>query len=261
KTFKSDNVFVCCGPTESPALLQRSGIRRNIGNNLRIHPYLKLLSKYPEPIYSDSSPTPLLQVKEFWPEITIGGSYFTPGHMAVNLSDNWNGLQQLMDERQFMASFYVGVRGTNRGTVRNSSIDHKTIIKYDLSEQDLRNLSIGLARSACILLAGGAKAVYPSIAGFEQIKDPTDAIVWLEKILPANQLSLTTVHAFSTCPMGEKRDRCAVDSFGRVYGFQNLFVNDASILPDSPGVNPQGTVMAFARRNALRFLEEMRNQV
>jgi len=64
-----------------------------------------------------------------------------------------------------------------------------------------------------------------------------------------------TVHAFSSCPIGERLDRCAADSYGRVRGFDNLHLNDASMLPDSPGVNPQASVMAFARRNVLRFLE------
>jgi choline dehydrogenase-like flavoprotein len=31
-------------------------------------------------------------------------------------------------------------------------------------------------------------------------------------------------------------------------------VNDASLLPDAPGVNPQGTVMAIASRNVAAFL-------
>jgi choline dehydrogenase-like flavoprotein len=28
------------------------------------------------------------------------------------------------------------------------------------------------------------------------------------------------------------------------------------MIPDSPGVNPQGTIMGFARRNAMHFVEE-----
>ena len=79
---------------------------------------------------------------------------------------------------------------------------------------------------------------------------------WLDELLPAAALSLTTVHAFSSCPMGERIERCATDSFGQVFRFDNLYINDASLLPDSPGVNPQGTVMAFARRNAKRFAEK-----
>jgi choline dehydrogenase-like flavoprotein len=62
-----------------------------------------------------------------------------------------------------------------------------------------------------------------------------------------------TIHLFSSCVMGEARDVCAVDSFGKVHGQQNLFVNDASLLCTAPGVNPQGSIMAIARRNALHF--------
>jgi choline dehydrogenase-like flavoprotein len=63
-----------------------------------------------------------------------------------------------------------------------------------------------------------------------------------------------TIHLFSSCPMGERRESCATDSFGRVHGMQDLYIADASILCDAPGVNPQGTIMALARRNALHFL-------
>ena len=84
-----------------------------------------------------------------------------------------------------------------------------------------------------------------------------EAIRWLDDRLPKHALSLTTVHAFSACPIGERADKCAADSYGKVARWENLYVNDASILPDSPGVNPQGSVMAFARRNALHFLANL----
>jgi choline dehydrogenase-like flavoprotein len=66
------------------------------------------------------------------------------------------------------------------------------------------------------------------------------------------------VHTFSTCPIGERADRCAADSYGRLRRWDNVRINDASMLPDSPGVNPQGSVMAFARRNVLEFLSNHR---
>ena len=36
-----------------------------------------------------------------------------------------------------------------------------------------------------------------------------------------------------------------------IYGTTNVRVNDASLLPTAPGVNPQATVMAIAIRNGL----------
>jgi nucleoside-diphosphate-sugar epimerase len=56
--------------------------------------------------------------------------------------------------------------------------------------------------------------------------------------------------------MGENPDLCATDSFGKVNGFRNLYVNDASLIPDSPGVNPQGATMAIALRNVDHFTAE-----
>jgi len=54
--------------------------------------------------------------------------------------------------------------------------------------------------------------------------------------------------------MGENRQRCATDSFGKVHEHKNLYVADASLLCDAPGVNPQGTIMALVRRNTMKFL-------
>jgi choline dehydrogenase-like flavoprotein len=74
-------------------------------------------------------------------------------------------------------------------------------------------------------------------------------------------MSLSSVHVFSSCPMGENLQLCAADSFGRVHGFANLYIADASLIPDSPGVNPQGTVMALALRNANHFIANRKNNI
>jgi choline dehydrogenase-like flavoprotein len=156
-----------------------------------------------------------------------------------------------------MAVYYVAVRGTGRGTIRSSVTgEDAASIKYNISRQDLWNLSKGLAHLSALLLAAGAQEVYPAVYGMPPIDNQIDAIRWLDQLLPKGALSLTTIHAFSSCPMGDRMDRCAADSFGKVYHYENLYINDGSMIPDSPGVNPQGTVMGLARRNVLHFLEE-----
>ena len=71
-----------------------------------------------------------------------------------------------------------------------------------------------------------------------------------------SRAALMTVHLTSTVRMGENRSRAAADSFGRVHGARNLLVNDGSLLPDAPGVNPQAAIMAIAARNCDRFLSD-----
>ncbi|MCE7888411.1 MAG: GMC family oxidoreductase [Sorangiineae bacterium PRO1] len=254
----ADQVVVCAGPTETPALLRRSGVKFHVGETLRVHPMLKVAARFPETVNAHESVLPLLQVKEFWPDVSLGGAFFTPGHLAMGLSDNWPETNDRMARYRSMASYYVAVRGAGRGWVRPSVLgDGATLIHYDVGPEDLRNLSRGFARLCTLLLAAGAEEVLPSVRGMPSLRDEGEAIRWLDEPLPKANLSLTTVHAFSSCPVGERTDRCAADSFGKVRRYENLYVNDASILPDSPGVNPQGSVMAFARRNALHLIERL----
>jgi choline dehydrogenase-like flavoprotein len=249
----AEHVFVCAGPTETPSLLRRSGFKRHVGDSLGIHPMLKVVAKFSEPVGAYRTVLPLLQVREFWPEVSLGGAFFTPGHAALALSDNWD--PELMSGLENMAAYYVAVRGRGRGQVRPSMLgEDATLLRYELADEDVVNLSNGLARLSMLLLAAGAEVVHPAVKGIARIESEQAAIRWLDERITRDALSLTTVHAFSSCPIGERRARCAADSYGKIFDTHNLYINDASMLPDSPGVNPQGSVMAFAARNAQHFL-------
>ena len=142
-----------------------------------------------------------------------------------------------MRDLDYMAGYYVGVRGRGQGSVRSSVLgDDGAIARYEVADEDVLNLSNGLARLAMLLLAAGAEEIYPAVQGLAPITTEKQAIRWLDERLPTNRISLTTVHAFSSCPIGERADRCAADSYGKLFGWDNLYVNDASMLPDSPGV-------------------------
>ncbi|MEJ7721494.1 MAG: GMC oxidoreductase [Ilumatobacteraceae bacterium] len=62
----------------------------------------------------------------------------------------------------------------------------------------------------------------------------------------ATRATVMSVHLCSTVPLGGTRSaRRGTDEWGAVPGVGNVTVNDASLLPDAPGVNPQATVMAL----------------
>jgi hypothetical protein len=198
---------------------------------------LKVSALFDEIIDAQRQVLPLLQVKEFWPEISLGGAFFSPGHLALNLSDNWPTAHHYLEDHRRMAAFYVAVKGTwPRLRAPLAMGSGESVLRYDsVGRRTSATSRRGLARLSTLLLAGGAKVVIPGVTGLAAIRTPEEAIRWLDELLPAKALSLTTVHAFSSVPMGERSDRCAVDSYGRVHGYANLFVSDASVLPDSPG--------------------------
>lgn len=256
---RAEYVFVCAGATETPSLLRRSGLTHNVGDSLRIHPMLKVAARFNEPTNPQAGSMSLLQVKEFWPDLVLGGAFFSRSHLALALSSNWPATHTRMQAFEHMACYYVGVRGTGRGRVRPSRWERgRTRVEYELSAEDIWNLSRGLARLSSLLLQGGAVELFPAVSGVSPITKPVEAIRWLDDRLDGRACNLTTVHAFSSCPIGERRDRTGADSFGKVHGYENLFINDASMIPDSPGVNPQGTIMTLAHRNAQHFCERHR---
>lgn len=256
--IEADWVVLSAGAIQTPVLLRASWIKRNIGNSLRIHPMLKMAAQYDDQLDSHRAPLPIYQVKEFWPEITIGGSVFTPGFLAMTLSDNWRQTQGAMQDWRQMALYHAACRGTSLGKVRCFPINNEAVVRYSLSERDRMHLTLGIARLGEALFAAGARKLFPGLRRPAEINSVEECRRMAENPLPLADMSVSTVHVFSSCPMGEDRERCAVDSFGKVHGFENLRIADASIIPDSPGVNPQGTTMALALRNARHFVSTVR---
>jgi cholesterol oxidase len=62
-----------------------------------------------------------------------------------------------------------------------------------------------------------------------------------------------TVHPMGGCVRG-----VATDGFGRVNGYQQLFVNDASLLPGYLGCNPYMSITALAERNIEAIVQDRR---
>jgi cholesterol oxidase len=64
------------------------------------------------------------------------------------------------------------------------------------------------------------------------------------------QKQLITVHPLGGCPMGDDASTGVVDINGEVFGYPNLFVTDASVIPTAVGPNPSKTIGANAERIA-----------
>ena len=261
RRIRADLVFVCCGAVQTPTLLRKSGVTHNVGNGLCIHPMIKAAAVFEDDIEWQDAAIPMYQVKEFWPTLTLGGSVFTPGFLGMLVSDNWDTYREAMDHVGNVGLYYAAVRGLERGTIRAlPGTDEGALVRYPVGAADQRNLSQGLAHLGELLFEAGAKAIYPSLRGFPVLRSIDQCRAFAKQDIPISAMSLSTVHAFSSCPMGENPALCATDSWGRVRGMSNLYVNDASLLPDSPGVNPQGSTMAVAMRNAEHFVDSAKRR-
>jgi choline dehydrogenase-like flavoprotein len=250
--ISAETVFLCAGAIQTPALLRRSGITGNIGDSLQVHPTLKIIARFSETVNAADMGVPVHQVKEFAPRLSFGCSISSPAYLALGLLDHPQAARKVAEDWNRMAIYYAMITSEGRGTVRALPGFRDPLVRYALTENDRGNLADGLQKLTEILFESGADELYPGLARGEKLLSRGDTGK-LPEILPDGLANLMTIHLFSSCPMGEERGKCATDSFGRVHGFKNLFVNDASLLCTAPGVNPQGSIMALARRNVLHF--------
>jgi len=252
-TIDFGHVFVCGGAIQTPALLQRSGHRGLVGRALAVHPTVKLAARFDE-VVNVSADVPVHQVKEFSPDLSFGGSASQPGLVALALTDNWAEMRRAVTAWPEIAVYYAAISSQGRGRVTALPGMRDPLVTYRLTRRDRAMLGQGLARLALVMLEAGALEVYPSFASAPIVRSRSDLAALTDRFT-ATSASVMTVHLCSTVPMGSDRAVAAADSFGRVHGADNVYVNDASLLPDAPGVNPQASVMAVAIRNARRFVE------
>ena len=251
--ISADHVFVACGAVQTPALLRRSGITKNIGNSLRFHPMLKVVAAFDEELNIPGELEPVHQIKEFDPRFSMGCSMSKRPALALAMAAHPKWIEEVDRNWRRMAIYYVQNTG-GVGMVRNLPGFRDPFVRVTQSAADLNELAEGLRRLAQVLFAAGAVTVYPSIPGYPVLRSDAEIAHLPETLSPA-LANPTALHLFSSCPMGENTMRCATDSYGKVHGADHLLIADSSLLCGPTVVNPQGTVMAIAHRNAQRVIE------
>ena len=225
-----------------------------IGDTLQLHPMIRVTARFKEPFNELDWGVPTEQVDQFKPALTLGCSYSSIPHLALWMGAQLGNKQDRLRDWRRTAIFYVAAVGTGKGKIRDLPLVNEPFIRLPLTRDDLARIGEGLSRLGELLFAAGAEEVSSPIEGSKTSFRSAADVEQVARALPQGSMAVSTIHLFSSAPMGSDEARCATDSFGKVLGTENLYVNDASLFPSSPAVNPQGTVLAVARRNICEFL-------
>jgi len=251
-TIAAETIFLCAGTTQTPALLSRSGLKGPIGQSFQLHPTIRLLARFKDPINAQRYRLPLVAITEFMPELRFGGSIFSLPTFGMALAEDWTNRAGLLPDYGRHAIYYAMIKPDGAGRIRTLPGIGEPVTSYRLTERDRRRLWQGTQMLAGALLAAGAEHVTPSVVGHPGWSDA--AMAARDGAPGASRVNLMSIHLFASCPMGEKAGIHPVDSLGRLRGLENVMVADGSVLPGAPGVNPQGTIMALAMRTADAWL-------
>lgn len=92
--------------------------------------------------------------------------------------------------------------------------------------------------------------MHPGLTGLPALEDPSQLEALEGRRFGARALSAVGFHPMSTVRMGRDPTGCGAGAEGESHALPHLFVADASLLPDCPGVNPRLTIDAIATRVA-----------
>jgi choline dehydrogenase-like flavoprotein len=256
-------VVVACGSVHTPALLVRSGFRSpsgQIGKNLSMHPNVKVVAIFDEPVTGWKGAHQAFQVREFQDQgLVFAAVNLPPSILAMSLPHRGRALGELMAHYDHMVTAGMLCEDTTTGRVR--VINGHPQAFYQLAEADAANLQRGVSLLSELLFAAGAKRIVLPFHGAPELASADDARRLLDCTIPAKGWEIVTVHMMGTARMGADRTAAVTDAFGAVYDADRLIIADASLFPTPIGVNPMETVMALATRVAAHVIDNARRFV
>jgi choline dehydrogenase-like flavoprotein len=245
---EAETFVLSCGPIGSPLMLLTNGLAtaEHCGRHLVIHPTVGSFAKFPQEIRMWSGVTQGYYV-DCWDEGYLLQTYTTtPDQYFLTLQERTGRASMgVMRDLRHLASAGVLVHDEDsEGAVRHTIAGPD--LTYYLGTGDRERLILGMRRVAEVFFAAGAEWVHPGRVGLPKIRSVGEIEAALPLDLKPRDLVLYASHPMGTCRMGGDPETSVVDPEGRVWGWNNLRVADASVFPTSLGVNPQITTMAMA---------------
>jgi choline dehydrogenase-like flavoprotein len=238
-------VIVACGTIHTPLLLARSGIGKpsgQLGGNLSLHPATAVFARMEEIVDMANGVPQSFYVDEFAEEgVIFEGVAGPPAYAAMSLPLTGVRHAAAMADYRHLAQFGVMVSDSSRGSVR--ALAGRPLIRYNLTDADLRRFRIGIARMRELFKAAGAREIYLPLP---------DGIA--PERARRRDLKLMAFHPLGTARADVRPTHGVVDSELVVHDVAGVYVADGSVVPSSLGVNPQLTIMALATRLAFGLL-------
>ena len=257
-------VIVGAGAIETPALLLRSGLKGQVGHNLRLHPGTAAWGIFDDDVriwegtlqsrYSaefrhwDGGYGPIFETVPVHPGT---GAAAVPWFSAADHRSK-------MDQFKNLSFCAVLPRDDAAGRVKLSK-NGAPRIEYRITKGDERRITEGVVAAGKVMEAAGAREVYSMhYQRIGYVPGPGAAHDrWAEEIRKKGYgPGLTTFfsyHQMGSCRMGTDPARSAIGPDNETHEVKDLFVVDASAFPTASGVNPMLSIYGIAHRAATKI--------
>jgi choline dehydrogenase-like flavoprotein len=282
--IRARRVVLAAGPFSSPRILMRSivpspvrssvpgwrslkGWDRAVGERFSTHATIMIYGDFDEALYPSAATPPMGYFAKKYDvddQATADPAIHHVRYALEGLLNHPLAHAQLMpyesaeSHQAFMKRFSqtmtlaVMFRDRPVGRVTSGGFE------YRLAEEDWPGWLDALQTGARIMFAAGARRVFFNAHRPLILNSPSqiESVLSLD-LVEQERLQITSGHPMGGCALGGNPSRDVVDSWGRSWGIEGLYIADSSILPTSLGVNPCYTVYALARYIAHKMVDEI----
>jgi choline dehydrogenase-like flavoprotein len=286
-TVRARRVVLAAGPFSSPRILMRTSVpgawqgslpgwrwlnghHGAIGERFSTHATVMIYGDFDEALYPSAATPPMGYFAKKYEVEDQAAADPRIHHVRYALEGMLNhplAYAQLMpyesaeNHQAFMKRFNqtmtlaVMFRDRPNGRVTDTGFE------YELAEDDRPGWLDSLQTGARIMFAAGARRVFFNSHRPLILNGPGEIDKHLTlALVEEGRLQITSGHPMGGCALGGDSTRDVVDSFGRSWDVEGLYIADSSILPTSLGVNPCYTVYALARQIAHKMVDEINAQ-
>ena len=253
-TVRAKMVVLAAGAIHTPALLARNALGNltgQLGRNLHVGPVAHVGAFFDQPATGWRGTLQPLVIDD-WHEshgLLLHATASVPSVAAGMLPAVGSELKEMLGRLGHFASITVTAADSPSGRVFPRGA-HEPLVRYRLGQTDAKRVVRGVIHAAEILLAAGARGVVTGLPGVDAVIGASALRDIDEDGIAPKGLRLVAQHPGGTARIGPDPASAVTDPWGEVHGVAGLFVADASLLPGSPAVPPQLTIMALATRTA-----------
>lgn len=253
RRLRASRVVVSAGALASPALIRSNRLGSHwihAGRRFKTHPATKIFAHVPgieRPDVNPGIPQGLGYRPPELERVTMEGAELPTAAVGPLIAAGGERFRWWLGRHEQLVSYGAMVRDRNHG--RLESVLGQPVLSYEMHPEDAADLVRALQLIGEAFFAAGAERVLLPWPGFDNEFESLDDLRAVDPCeIEPSQLLLSGFHPQGTAGMGR-----LVDSELRLRGSERISVCDASVLPDSPGVNPQVTIMALSLRLAERL--------
>ena len=250
RTLRCRRLVLSAGAIYTPGLIRKNRLGSHwlhAGRGFKTHPATKVFGYFPglsRPEEFPGIPQGLGYRPPELERVTMEGAELPTTAVGPMFAAGGYRFRNWLLNHHHLVSYGAMISDRNSGRVRE--VAGQPVISYGMHPEDGRDLVRAMRLIGEVLFAAGAERILMPFPGYDNEFDSVDALHEFDPTsIPTDQLLLSGFHPQGTAGMGR-----IVDTDLKLRGSKRIWVSDASVLPDSPGVNPQVTIIALALRLA-----------